>query len=310
MKFRTNMRVALDTVILFLTGVTAILFAVLYVETFSVGFFHRYKKIVVAAVTASVCLIYVLAIIFSFGKNEFIYKLTVLVLALAAIGAIILYFLKISGVLDKIDSVEDLRNYVASFGYLAVVIYIVMNVLQVVILPIPGFIAVGTGVALFGPLKTALFSLAGIVIGSCAAFFIGRALGYKVVCWLVGKDTLDKWLKAVKNKDKIVLTFMFLFPFFPDDVLCFVAGLSSMSAPYFTVMIILCRAISCFVTAYSLNGNVIPYTTWWGILIWAFIFIMTAAVTVLLYKHGEKIEKNIKGLFKKNHAHDTSRRSE
>ena len=169
-----------------------------------------------------------------------------------------------------------------------------MNFLQVVILPIPGFIAVGTGVALFGPLKTSIYALIGILLGSFVAFFIGRVLGYKVVKWIVGKDTLDKWLKSVKNKDKLVLTFMFLFPFFPDDVLCFIAGLSSMSTAYFFVMITLCRIISVVVASYSINGNIIPYTTWWGIALWILVFFVTVLITVYLYKNGDKIEKIVK----------------
>ena len=84
--------------------------------------------------------------------------------------------------------------------FLAVVIFIVINFLQVVILPIPGIIAVGTGVALFGAFKCAVFSLIGILIGSIVAFYIGRILGYKVVSWLVGKETIDKWLNNIKNK--------------------------------------------------------------------------------------------------------------
>jgi uncharacterized membrane protein YdjX (TVP38/TMEM64 family) len=202
--------------------------------------------------------------------------------------------LKSTGFLDKVDSIEDLRNYVASFGYMAVVIYIIMNFLQVVVLPIPGIVAVGTGVALFGPLKTSIFSLIGILSGSIIAFFIGRYFGYKVVSWLIGKEELDKWLKRIENKDKLILTFMFLFPFFPDDVLCFVSGLSSMTTGYFIIMITVCRIISVFASAYSLNGSVIPFNTWWGITIWLLIIAFTIALTIFIYKKGDNIEKTFK----------------
>mgnify|MGYP003293739262 CR=1 FL=1 len=115
------------------------------------------------------------------------------------------------------------------------------------------------------------------------------SIGFKVVKWLIGEETLVKWLEKVKNKDKILLTFMFLFPFFPDDVLCFVAGLSSMSLPYFILTIIVCRFLSVFLSAYSLNGNIIPYTTWWGILLWAIIIALVIFITFNLYKNGDKI---------------------
>ena len=99
---------------------------------------------------------------------------------------------------------------------------------------------------------------------------------------------------VVKNKDKIVLSFMFLFPFFPDDVLCFVAGLSSMSSGYFLIMITVCRIISVFTSAYSLNGSIIPFNTSWGIVLWVLIVALTILATVILYKKGDNIEDFIK----------------
>ena len=295
---------------LILLSALTILFSVLYVNTFSGGFFYENKVLLISVISITVAVITVISLAYASADKKTVYKISIVILSIISFALILIYFLKISGILDRIDSIEDLRNYVASFGYLAVVIYIIMNFLQVVILPIPGFIAVGTGVALFGPLKTSIYSLIGILSGSFVAFFIGRVLGYKVVKWMVGKETLDKCLNSVKNKDKIILTFMFLFPFFPDDVLCFVAGLSSMSVTYYTGMIFICRIISVVVSAYSLSGSIIPYNTWWGILIWLLVFALTILITIYLYKKGDKIEKNIKSFIKRRRKSEsnTSRR--
>ncbi len=298
MKNSFEIKVILNSVVLTMLGILAVVFSALYVNTFNSGFFYVNKSTVLTVITVSVCILTVLAISFFTSDNVFVFKLTLIVLSLVALATLTVYLLKITGLSEKINSIEELRAYVSSFGYMAVVIYIIMNILQVVVLPIPGFIAVGTGVALFGPLKTAIYSFIGITIGSLIAFFIGRILGYKVVRWLVGKETLDKWLKKVKNKDKVVLTFMFLFPFFPDDVLCFIAGLSTMSTKYFIIMIAVCRIISVIVTSYSINGSIIPFNTWWGIMIWGIILALTVSITVLLYKKGDKIEKFFKKKFK------------
>ncbi len=299
MNFNEIVKKILYATALILLSALTILFSVLYVNTFTGGFFYDNKVVLISVVTLTVSVITAISLAYASSDKKTVYKISVVVLAVISLSLMLIYFLKISGILDRIDSIEDLRNYVSSFGYLAVIIYIVMNFLQVVAIPIPGFIAVGTGVALFGPLKTSFYALIGILSASFLAFFIGRVLGYKVVKWIVGKETLDKWLKSVKNKDKIVLTFMFLFPFFPDDVLCFVAGLSSMSWAYYSIMIVVCRIISVVFSAYSLNGSIIPYTTWWGILIWVVIFALTALVTVYLYKNGDKIEKFFKNRFKR-----------
>lgn len=311
MKSTRVLKTIFSVIAIVLLSAITVLFSVLYVNTFSGGFFYENKNVLIASVTVLVAVITVISLAFSIRDNKLIFKLSVIALALISAALLLLYILKITGISDKIDSIEDLRNYVASFGYLAVVIYVLLNFLQVVAIPIPGFIAIGTGVALFGPLKTAIFAFIGITAGSLVAFFIGRHLGYKVVVWLIGKETLDKWLNSVKNKDKIVLTFMFLFPFFPDDVLCFVAGLSTMSSGYFIIMIIICRLISIFLSAYSMNGNIIPFTTWWGLVLWALVIGATIIITILLYKNGDKVEQYFKNRRKKrrdNLESNTTRR--
>ena len=83
---------------------------------------------------------------------------------------------------------------------------------------------------------------------------------------------------------------------FPDDVLCFVAGLSSMTWVYFTVMITVTRALSVFSTAYSFE--LIPFTTWWGILIWVVLAILVALSFWLVLKFSDDIDAFIKAKFK------------
>lgn len=297
MKVKTALKSVLSLIAATLLSATSVLFATLYFKELNGGFFAEHKTLFVSLFTAVALITAVFAIVFSANDNKFIFKLSVIILLLFALAFSVLYILKITGVSDRIDTIEDLRNYVSSFGYLAAVIYIILNFLQVVVLPIPGVVSIGAGVALFGEFKTFIFAFIGITLGSIAAFFIGKILGYKVVKWLIGEDTLQKWLNAVKGKDKIVLTFMFLFPFFPDDVLCFVAGISSMSSGYFLIMITVTRLLSTLLTAYSLSGNLIPFNTWWGILIWAVIVAVTVTLTVIIYKYGDKIEKYFKTKF-------------
>ena len=241
----------------------------------------------------------IVSIICQLINRNFVYKITFLALVFMSITLAVLYVVKITGFWDKIGSVESLRKYVSGFGAYAVIIFIAIQFLQVVVLPVLGFITVSAGVLLFGAFRGSLYSVIGIVTASIVAFFIGRVFGYKVASWLVGKESLDKTLNMVKGKDKVILTFMFLFPFFPDDVLCFVAGLSSMSVPYYIVMITITRIINIVVSSYSINGSLIPYDTWWGILIWIGVFVAVAALCYVVYKYGDKIEDFFAKKFKR-----------
>ena len=295
---------ALFITLVALIGVTAIIFCVLYIDTFSEGVVLEYSAVFIGVSVAIISILTFCTILFISLSKEFIYKLFFLTICLIAICLIGLYALETSGFLDKVGSVEGFREYIASFGSWAVILFTVIQFLQVVVLPIPSFITVGAGVLLFGPLEGAIYSCIGIILGSLVAFFLGRVFGYRVVKWLVGEESLNKGLKFIKGKDKIILTFMFLFPFFPDDVLCFVAGITTMNISFFVVMIIITRIITVFASSFSMNGSIIPYDTWWGILLWVLLFVATALITWFIYKNGDKIEAFFK---RKKKSKDTKK---
>ena len=225
-------------------------------------------------------------------KKQTAYRLTVCTLVFVDICAVVFFALCATGLIAKINSVDGLREYISETGSMAALIYIAFCFLQVVLLPVPGSVAVGVGVAMFGPLKCAIFSFIGIVIGSIVAFYVGRKIGYKAACWIAGKDSIDKWLDKLKGKDYLILSIMFLLPLFPDDVLCFVAGLSSMTDRYFIIMIIITRAISVVSTSFSFE--LIPFNTWWGIMIWIAILALIVLSFKLVMKYSDKIDRFLK----------------
>lgn len=262
----------------------------------SLPFIDKYF-ILLLSLSSSILGILVLAyIVFFILNKEAIYKLIFCTLIFLAIAGATFFAICATGVIKKISSINALRDYIAEFGNMAVFLYILFCFLQVVILPVPGSVTVAAGVALFGPLKCSIYSFIGIILGSITAFAIGRWIGDKAVQWIVGKDTLKKWLEKLKGKDYLILSIMFLLPLFPDDVLCFVAGLSSMTWPYFLIMITITRAISVIGTAYSIG--LIPFTTWWGILIWLIIGVLIVLAFWLVCKYSDKIDYFIKNKLK------------
>ena len=229
----------------------------------------------------------VVDIVFYLLHKELIYKFCIVAYALLVFAAIVFYILLETGFMDIVGDEESLEAYLERTGTWMSILFITLQFLQVVILPIPSTVTVLAGSALFGPLRGSIYSLIGIVLGSLTAFFVGRYAGYRVVAWLIGKDTLEKWLKKVKGKDKLLLSAMFLLPVFPDDVLCFVAGLSSMSVWLFLVVILVSRVLAIFTTSYSIS--LIPFNTWWGILTWAVLIALVIVLFVVLYKKSDAI---------------------
>ena len=228
------------------------------------------------------------------GK-QIIYRFCIIAYILLIFAAAIAYALLETGFISVIRDAQQLEAYLERSGSWMAVVFILLQFSQVVLLPIPSTVTVAAGSFLFGPLLGSIYSLIGIMIGSLVAFLIGRYAGYRVVAWIVGQETLDKWLEKIKGKDKIFLAAMFLLPVFPDDVLCFVAGLSSMSLTFFAVVIGISRVLAIFTTSFSVS--LIPFDTWWGLLIWALIAVLVVAVFFLIYKKSDAILEAIHKLF-------------
>ncbi len=235
-------------------------------------------------------------VIFYVFNKQAIYKMIFCGLIFTCISAVVFFAICATGIIKQISSIEALRDYIAKFGNMAVFLYILFSFLQVVILPVPGSVTVAAGVALFGPLKCSIYSFIGITLGSIVAFAIGRWVGEKAVRWIVGEEELKKWLSKLKGKDYLILSIMFLLPMFPDDILCFVAGLSSMTWPYFLIMIIVTRATAVIATSYSLG--LIPFTEWWGILIWVLLAALIVLAFWIVCKYSSQIDYFIKNKLK------------
>jgi uncharacterized membrane protein YdjX (TVP38/TMEM64 family) len=292
---KETLKGALTILSALLCGAVAVLFAVYGLTYKSLAFIAQHFDLLVWLTCGVICLLLIAFIVFNLWDKQTFYRSVLFALICIDIFAIIFYAICASGLITKINSIDGLRDYISQFGSLAALLFILFQFLQVVVLPVPGSVSIAAGVALFGPFWCMVYSFIGIILGSFVAFFIGRFAGYKVACWIVGKDDLNKWLDKIKGKDYLILTLMFLLPLFPDDVLCFVAGLSSMSTLYFTVMIIITRAISVSTTAYSLE--LIPFNTWWGILIWVLILLAVVAAFYFVYKYSDKIDAFIKRKF-------------
>ena len=279
-----------------LIGAVAFVFLAYALLYRSFDFIEQHLTAIVSASAAVIGGLVLADILLYLFEKKTAYRLILCLLICLDLFAAGFYALCATGLIEKINSISALREYIAQFGSGAAILYILFSFLQVVILPVPGSISVAAGVALFGPLRCTVYSFIGITLGSIVAFALGRIVGYRAVSWIAGKEELDKWLEKLKGKDYLILSIMFLLPLFPDDVLCFVAGLSSMSWRYFLIMIIITRALSVSSTAYSFG--LIPFNTWWGILIWILIAALVIVAFYLVLKFSDKIDSFIKNKFK------------
>ncbi len=231
-----------------------------------------------------------------FGRKS-ISKILLTMLTLVAFSASTAYLLQKTGFFAVFNDEKKLQEYLQRAGIWMPILYVLLQFLQVVLLPIPSLVSTVAGIALFGPFWTSVYSFVGIMLGSLLAFYIGRRWGQKTVAWAIGKETLAKWQKKLKGKDNLLLSAMFILPLFPDDVLCFLAGLSSMSNRYFLIIISLSRFVAITSTCYSVNF--IPFDTWWGAMIWGIIIFIIVFSCVYVYRNMDKLQKKIRRIRQK-----------
>ncbi len=208
------------------------------------------------------------------------------------------FILNITGLWEKLNSVEKLQAIILELGFWGRFAFVFLQFLQVTFIPIPSPILIIAGSLIYGPFEAGLLSIAGILLGSALAFFLGRVFGKKLVIFMVGKEAEKKW-RSFLSSCKYTFVLMMILPFFPDDVLCMVAGLTEMSWTFFMVTQLVTRPISIFLVSYLSSGQVIPYHGW-GLIVWAIIIISSLVLIYLSSKYNDKIESFIKNLFKKD----------
>ena len=210
-----------------------------------------------------------------------------LFLSLFSFLILIYSILKKSG-FDKLSQ-EEIQIFLQSKGALAPLIFILITFLQVTFIPIPSTITVLVGNYLFGFWVSYLYSFIGMMVGSVLAFYLGRWFGKKFIYWLVSdKDLVDRYLIKIKNKGNVLLFFMFIFPFFPDDLLCSVAGVLPISGLSFTLMQVFTRGITILTTLFMLSGDVIPFSGW-GIPFNICLVLIFMTIFYISYKNAEII---------------------
>ncbi len=284
--------------VFFLLGVACIVFGVLCLSLWQNAWVNRHWVLLAVLFSVLVCALCGTASWLCLTGKEAWMKTLLSLLVLLLFTLVVLYLLQKTGFFRVVNSTENLQAYLQKAGAWMPILYVLLQYLQVVLLPIPSVVSTVAGVALFGAFWTTIYSLVGILLGSWTAFFIGRKLGSRAVTWMIGEETLDKWQKKLKKKDNVVLTLAFLLPFFPDDVLCFLAGLSSMSTRYFLTVIFIARVLGITGTCYSIDF--IPFTTWWGIAIWVCFFLIIVLAFVIAYKKMDVIQKWLKRITKKD----------
>lgn len=193
-----------------------------------------------------------------------------------------------------------LKTWVSSWGIAAPLVFIAIQVLQVVLFIIPGEVPQIAGGYLFGTVLGTLYSIVGILIGSAINFYLARLLGIPFIKKIIKEENLKKmYTFTLKPRFQIILFIFFLIPGIPKDAFTYIAGLSPVG--FFSFLFISGSGRLPGIIGSALIGDAAASKNW------ALVIVISVIATILFFTgffFKEKIYSWIKHFFHKKQARD------
>ena len=178
---------------------------------------------------------------------------------------------------------EQFRAWVGSNGLWGKLVFVGIDMLQVVFAAIPGEpVELGAGYA-FGTLEGLILCLVGDAVGTVVVFAFTKRLGIRLVEVLIGREKIRS-LRFIKNSRNLNLLVFLLFfiPGTPKDIFTYFIGLTPMKLGMFLLVASIGRIPSILTS--TITGNALgvqDYRT--AIIVYAVTGIISAA-GILIYR--------------------------
>jgi len=129
-----------------------------------------------------------------------------------------------------------LKETVVAWGWMAPLVFMGIQALQVIVSPIPGEITGPVGGALFGTTWGVVYSTVGLTIGTLACFGLGRLWGEPIVRPWLSDRNWNRMGFIIEAEGAILCFVLYLIPGFPKDILSYLFGISPL--PFWTFAIV------------------------------------------------------------------------
>ncbi|EGE54460.1 TVP38/TMEM64 family protein [Streptococcus parauberis] len=146
------------------------------------------------------------------------------------------------GILNDSNALKDL---VMAYPFWGPVIFIVVQIFQIVFPVIPGGLTTIAGFLIFGPIEGFIYNYIGIIIGSYLLFIIVKIYGRKFILLFVDEKTFYSYERKLETPgyEKLFI-FCMASPISPADIMVMITGLTNMSSKRFLSIIMIFKPIS------------------------------------------------------------------
>ncbi len=210
------------------------------------------------------------------------------IIVLIVLVAIFFWRVQILDVISTIGDRDAIAGLLQQYGVLGPVVLFFILGLQVFLAVIPGHAFIVAGGYIYGFVMGTLITQISTVIASQLAFLLARRYGRPLVGRLAPEYVIDRWNKLAQTQGGLFFFFSFILPIFPNDLMCFIAGMSAISPRKFFVANFLGRLpCAVFVTLIGSHGIELPLYFW-------ILIALVLIVLCIIWKYlSIQIEKRI-----------------
>lgn len=211
------------------------------------------------------------------------YRYLILVLSILAMAGLTLALTQ--PILNFIEDPDSLSAWITEAGVWGPIIFMLLNIVQVLLAVIPGGPFEVAAGALFGPWAGTLMCDIAMSIGGMITFCFVRKFGMKFIELFTTREKIES-VKFLRSNDKstALLFLFFLLPGTPKDLMCYVVGLTDIKWTTWFLTNLVGRFPAILLSA--LGGNALGEQKY-GILIAAF------AIIIVLYFLGTYLYKKL-----------------
>ncbi|HOV70161.1 MAG TPA: VTT domain-containing protein [Clostridia bacterium] len=173
-------------------------------------------------------------------KNKLLVKGGIILLLLAIAAFLLVKYYPDFIVIVK--NREEFSEYLRSFGNTGKLVFVLLQVLQVIIAVVPGDVFHLAGGFVYGVITGFILSYIGIIIGSAIAFTLARVLGYDFIKHLVPEKKIRQVENTLNSVSGTIGIFIIcLIPWIPKDVLVYAAGITPIKPSRFLTVFCIAR---------------------------------------------------------------------
>ena len=143
-----------------------------------------------------------------------------------------------------------LKETVRAWGWMAPIVFMAIQALQVIISPIPGEITGPVGGALFGVWWGVIYSTIGLTVGTLFCFWVGRRWGEPLVRPWLSEHNWSRMSFILEAEGAIICFILYLIPGFPKDIIAYLFGISPMPFWVFAVISTVGRLPGTLISSY------------------------------------------------------------